>query len=330
MKKINAYKKIRWVKVWFLLLTLNSFFLLQVNGQDVAFARFYKKIAGTYLDAKTQEIVFIHKGSMFYQPNPYSHQSQVKWMTVLQLDTNRRFVKIKFAGSNYVCEFSFTLDYQKFVCKNPDGSKQTFKRVKSLINKPFSYFVKLFPRHIGTSYHSPTHLKYFKKIPIEIAAHFLSAQGINITGGLIKNAVYDVKNEKHALDQGAFKKLISALGYYEKYTFYIIKSIPVSDQFYTLVFKAKGDIYGENMIDLIYLANFSKNGQLIDLIEFGGEQRSFVGNRKLSGYINKDSVVVNDVGNYLGPEVNANSQPKYNKVIRYQILPTGKIKKTSK
>ena len=161
---------------------------------------FYDKIAGTYQDKKTSEIVFIHRitggNAIFYQANPYGSPKLVKCLKVEKLDRKQLTLKAKFKNSSYVCLFTFRSDLKSFVCKNPDGSKQTFTQVKYTWSKPFSYFVSLFPKHSVSKFNASVSLGGQTQIPIEAALKYISANNISIDGEKVN------ENDRNILPQG--------------------------------------------------------------------------------------------------------------------------------
>ncbi|OJJ23623.1 hypothetical protein BKI52_04475 [marine bacterium AO1-C] len=287
---------------------------------------YYKKIQGLYQDTKTNEIVFILLGfgrfDLFYQPNPYCLNTQVKVMKQLSLDVAKNQMQIEFAKSNYRCTFLFARDHQSFICKNPDGSQQTFKRTKQVIHKPFAYFLSLFPKHTTNRYYVPPRPAYKQELPVQIAWKFLTAKQFN--DDIFPAKDLDIYGEYYLYR--LFLGTPHAKGsYYGANTCYVVKQLSLSPNFYSLLVREKGVIKGgEGSYDTTFLYNFSKKGELLGYLLVGGAQIGmghFEWHTSSTIQGTQIKVLVKDYnGRY------AKNKSYKTRVEHYTLLPSGKFK----
>jgi len=289
--------------------------------------RYYKKIQGLYQDPKTNEVVLLPidliRFRLYYQPNPYCVNAQVKAMKQTSLDVNKNRMQVQFVKSNYRCTFIFDNHYQSFVCINPDGSQQIFKRTPQLIQKPFAYFLSLFPKHSTKQYHVSSQPTYTQALPLLIAWRFISHQKFHLFDD------FTAKDRKDFTEGELYRLLLStpqapSAGYSGHTTYYVVKRFSLHPNFYSLLIREKGYAYGgESNYDITFLFNFDKTGKVLDVLKVGGIEIG-MGHFELhtSSLIKGLQITVQDK-NYNGPK-SSTKKPKID-ITQHVILPSGKF-----
>ena len=220
--------------------------LLSFQAFSQSEKQFYKAISGTYLDERSGEIVYLILADVggtepfktYYQLNEQQAPKKAKMMEELAKDVNRLWMKAKFHQSNYICEFTFAPDFETFTCKNPDGSKQVFKRNSLPARKSFNYFLAQFPK---TPLQQPIDIakmtKKDKPILIEWAIKFI----INQDEGLSNDLLPENKSSFTQTQKMDYKrrmmldKLLNGQGF-RSVSFAYIGRISLSNQFISVLF----------------------------------------------------------------------------------------------
>lgn len=284
--------------------------------------KFYKKIQGLYQDFKTSEVVFIYayieKPDMFYQPTPYCSNAQIKVMKETSTNVNKNQLNIRFMNSNYRCTFIFGRRYRSFICINPDGSRQTFRRVNQVIHRNFSYFLSFFPTHPTSQYQASPRSPSGKKLPIQVAWKFISQQHLDSSSS-------DVQIYSHASLHSFYSSLPSAPYHTYGYNaYYALKRLSLHPDFYTLVIREAGQVSGgEARGYIISLYNFSKQGRLIDQVQIGGWNSDMGHITEYWGKVKGKHISLQQ--KELGGGYGEPKTPKTN-TSEYMLLPSGKFK----
>lgn len=314
--------------------------------------RFYQAISGTYLDERSGEIVNLvwtkiggmAPFNMYYQVNEQQAPQKTKIMEELAKDVNRLWMKVKFYKSNYICEFTFTPDFEGFTCKNPDGSQQVFKRNPLPARQPFSRFVGQFP---AMSLSQPIDItqipKQGKPIPVEWAIKYL----VNQDRGLSKELIFENDEAKTQEQKMDYKrcmmlgKFVNRAGF-RSIRFYYVGRITLSDRFISVLFRAKGNPHFEAGFEDLYLANFSKTGKLLGLQGLSYTMFNYIySSTKATSTLTKSSIKIEAVTDYgksmqalvMANESKKGKDKKVEKALEehcttiYRILPSGRIER---
>ncbi|OJJ19221.1 hypothetical protein BKI52_20635 [marine bacterium AO1-C] len=297
------------------------------------------KIAGTYLDHQSGEVVSLiwqeasEDLSLFYKANAYLSDRKVKEMKVLKSNQAKRTLKIKFSDSEYICDFSFSADFQTFVCQNPDKSKQLFKRVSSPVNKSFTYFVSKFPKDTSTKIDVTSRLKVKNPIPIELMIKFVLSKYEDLLNAYVGIGLYGAldlisKGDGAKFDEArynAFSTVLSPMGGWE---FHYVAQLNLSENYHTLLLNLEKNTFEGVLGNSIYLVNFSKSGDFIDGINLGYKKLYYKsGSDFKRGILNKSEILITDktvydgLLSYLHP-----GQATYFGHSKYKVLSNGKIK----
>ena len=311
-------------------------FSLNVLGQRPS--PFFEKVSGTYIDTKTYETVYLYNAyvqlGIFYQANPYNPANQIKGMETIKIDESTRTLKAKFLKSNYQCLFKFSTDFQKFTCKNPNGSIQNFQRVDNPIYKPFSFFISQFTRHSSAQYNISANFKAPQMIPPEIALRYLVKKGIpgNVS---LKPTEYSFKGIAEGyLRQGLYASTPPAyhiLKYDPQpsmWAFYYIKQLPISDRFSTLILQFRGSSHSEVHMNWTFLANFTPTGKMIDVVPLAYNISGLGGQTVANGAVKAHKIYIKS------KKMQVTYQPSGRhkttlisaKNYHYEIMSTGKMK----
>ena len=285
---------------------------------------FTDQIHGVYLDYKTKELVYLHSlKDMFYLAKPNQTNKQVKRMVLLEKDSLQRRVHIQFYESNYKCIFKFAQNFQTFICTNPDGTQQLFTRTKSPINLSFPQFVKQFPATKAQLF-VPAHQKPNRIIPIEIVMKFLIGNG--------QNQFFPYLNDMTR--QEARRSLYINNVYYGRYSdFFYAGRLALSNDFYTLLFYAEGlCCSGEVGAEYTYLANFTKQGQLIDFVPLGYYTYYMVKRERTSATAKLvgNKVKVNETITYGNSDITKKGSRSVHTTLLYKVLSDGHIQLVKK
>ncbi|HAS44076.1 MAG TPA: hypothetical protein DCS93_26600 [Microscillaceae bacterium] len=328
-----------------LLIVVISFFSFQAFSQ--ANKQFYKAISGTYLDERSGEIVYliladiggVEPFKMYYQLNEQQAPKKAKMMKELTKDINRLWIKVKFHQSNYICEFTFAPDFDTFTCKNPDGSTQVFKRNMLPARKPFSYFLAHFPK---APLQQPVDItkmtKKGKPIPIEWAIKFIINQNENLSNDLLpeNKSAFTQTQKMDYKRRMILDKLLNGQGF-RSISFYYIGQVFLSNQFSSVLFRVSGHPHYEAASDDIYLANFTKSGELLGVASISYVMFNYVySSTEAKGTISKNKISIEAITKYgkvaqamiateKGEKMGEVLQEQ--EIIRYTIAPSGQIKR---
>lgn len=294
--------------------------------------QFNQAISGTYIDTKTSELVFIqgldNQLVMFYQTNPYAQPAKVKVMERLGFSDKRRWLKMQFRQSKYVCEFTFTPDFQRFICKNPDGSKQQFIRKTEVVKRPFAYFLKQFPLLESSQFAAKFDDNKSSKMPLEVAYKYLISQDISFIP-IDFDAKTNPQKKLQASKFYLYRDTPQANVFYAQgqFSFYYLNRLQVNSQFHTLLFRVKGWAYMEVGIDMIFVANFTKTGKLIDARAVSYQMLNHINSKIIAqGIIDKNTIKIEETHTlYQGSLNEKRKEIKQPAKIEYVIAPNGKI-----
>ncbi|HAS41472.1 MAG TPA: hypothetical protein DCS93_13405 [Microscillaceae bacterium] len=277
-----------------------SLLTVQAFGQ----AQFYQKIAGTYLDARTGEIVHMlwvakkERLVMLYQANETQLPHQKKLMIQRAIDARKRFLKVQFYKSQYVCEFTFSADFQSFRCKNPDNSQQLFKRNDLPSRTSFADFLAQFPTiyPTGTVVNIPPVPAKSKIMPPEIALKFLLTQDQELRE-FSNRANYTFYSTTHAQQLSDSRLVLNGLRERDQHSaqiasFRYIARLQIRDDCYSVLFGVKSITNHDIKTDRTYLANFSKTGQLMGLEVVGSLVQDDYTHTTYKGWIDQETIKV--------------------------------------
>ncbi|OJJ23918.1 hypothetical protein BKI52_06090 [marine bacterium AO1-C] len=332
---------------------LNYLFIITLflSTLQLSFAQtenqFYKAISGTYLDESSGEIVYlilaniggVEPFKIYYQANEQQAPKKAKMMEELTKDVNRLWMKAKFHNSNYICEFTFAPDFETFTCKNPNGSKQTFKRNSLPARKPFNDFLAQFPK---TTLRQPIDIakmpKKGKAIPVEWVIKYIINQDEGFANSLMPES--DVKfTQMQKMDykrRMMLDKLLNGQGF-RSTSFYYTGRISLSNRFISVLFRSEGHPHYEAAFDDIYLANFTKSGKLLGVAPVSYALFNYVYSAtEAKGFVSKGKVRVEAITKYGESMQKLVAESKGEKVVevlqeqevsQYTITPSGQIKR---
>ncbi|OJJ23919.1 hypothetical protein BKI52_06095 [marine bacterium AO1-C] len=253
--------------------------LASLSFQALGQKQFYKAISGTYLDERSGEIVHLlwdkvyPSFRMFYQANEKQLSPACKIMEQLKVNAQKRLLRIKFRNSQYICDFNFKSDFQQFICINPDGSRQLFKRNDQPSKIAFADFLSKFPARQSTS--GPIQVLHIPKnaiaMPPEWAMKFLVRQS---------KALREFVNKKDlsfyvSLDEARLT-LLGKRTRVSHASFYYVSRLALQNGFYSVLFRVKNILHLEAKSDRTYLANFDKAGKLVGLRVVGCAYREYI------------------------------------------------------
>ncbi|HAS44077.1 MAG TPA: hypothetical protein DCS93_26605 [Microscillaceae bacterium] len=286
---------------------------------------FEDQIQGVYLDYKTKELVYLYSlNMMYYLPKANYTNKHVKMMILLDQDSIQRRMNIQFYESDYKCTFKFAQDFQTFICSNPDGTQQLFTRTQSPLNTSFTQFVKLFPLGSAQLF-VPKSLKTNKTIPIEMVMKFL----INDDQNRFFSFLGKISQKEFRM--GLYTAHVQNFGFY--FTFHCVRRLALSNDFYTLLFYAKGVCCsGEVGSEYTYLANFTKQGQLIDFVPLGYSTHYMVKRESTSATAKLvgNKVKINETIIYGNPDITKQDSRSIQNTLLYKVLSDGHIQLVKK
>ncbi|OJJ23920.1 hypothetical protein BKI52_06100 [marine bacterium AO1-C] len=281
---------------------------------------FESKIQGVYLDYKTKELVYLHSlNMMYYLPKAIYTNKYVKMMVLLNQDSLQRRINIQFYESDYKCVFKFAQDFRTFICTNPDGTQQLFTRTQSPVNTSFTQLVKQFPLGRARLF-VPKSLEANRPIPIEMIMKFLINDDQNRFFSFLG------KISQKEIRMGLYNANIQNFGFY--FTFHYVSRLVLSDDFYTLLFYAEGVCCsGEVGAKYTYLANFTKQGQLIDFVPLGYSTHYMVKfeNTAATAKLIGNQIKVNEVITYRVPDLTKQGIKSVQTTLHYKVLSDGHV-----
>ena len=223
-------------------------------------------------------------------------------MKELITNEGKLWMKIRFNNSKYICEFTFAPDFESFICKNPDGTEQKFRRNSFPVRKPFNHFLNQFPKQqqLGQPIDVTKMGNPGKMIPLEWVMKFL----VNESEELYKKVVYQTDSlETNEQKNQLMRSVITHKALGENMTrtiaFYYVARLHLSSDFYSVLFRVKGHPHYEGAFDEIYLANFSSTGKMIGLETVSGAFFNYVySDSKVTGIISENTLKTKTVTNY--------------------------------
>ncbi|HAS39579.1 MAG TPA: hypothetical protein DCS93_03830 [Microscillaceae bacterium] len=296
------------------------------------------KVSGTYLDHQSGEVVSLvwqHSHDelyLYYKANVYLPDDKVKEMKVLKSSQVKRTIKVKFSKSEYICDFSFSADFQSFICQNPDKSKQLFKRVLSSVDKSFAYFLSKFPKDTSTKIDVTSRLKIKNPIPIELMIKFILPKYEDLLNGYIGIGLYGAldlasKNNEVKFNQARFNAFSSILSPMGGWKFHYVARLNLHENYHTLLFNFEKHTFEGVISNSTYLVNFSKSGHFIDGMNLGYKKLYFKsGSDTRRGVLNQDEIYITRKTVYKGISYLHPEHKTYFDAFKYKILSNGKIK----
>ena len=294
------------------LIIIPILFSFQAFGQSEK--QFYKAIAGTYLDEQSGEIVCLlfktyESIKMCYQANEQQVPSKTKVMEELVKNVQRRWMKIRFRNSNYICEFTFAPDFETFICKNPDGTEQLFKKKLLPTRKSFAYFLDQFPKPFASitsnALQVPPVPASTKPMPIELAMKFLVSQSEGLRQA-VNRYVYLLEPVPFLQQLHDTRWILygKSLNEYVQASFHYVAQLQIRTDCYSVLFSVQIQKEKDKTEVLTYLANFDKSGKLTGLAVAASSLKESellsAGTivKKGTGRITKDALEVKTLGHY--------------------------------
>jgi len=280
---------------------------------------FYKKIAGTYLDNRTGEIVHLlwtirkKRLVMLYQANDTQFPHQKKLMIQKLVNTKKRLMKVQFYNSDYVCEFTFSRDFQSFICKNPDNSQQLFKKNTLPSRKSFADFLAKFPNTFpsGVAVSVPPVPTKSTIMPSEVAIKFLLGQNQALRE-FSSRSNYEYFPATYTQQLSDSRLVLLGIRERDQHTpqmasLHYVARLYLRDDCYSVLFSIKTITNQSLKSNRTYLANFSKSGRLMDLVVVGSLINDNSTHTTYRGWIDGETIKVKVSSTYKVADINASS-----------------------